>query len=84
MPTEPCRYADGGGLYLIVDPSGAKRWVLRTLVKGKRCDIGLGGLLRVSLAQARDEAARLRRIARNHGDPLAERRAARKKVLTFE
>lgn len=82
--TNPGRYADGSGLYLIVDPSGAKRWVLRTLVKGKRCDIGLGGLSLVSLAQARDEASTLRKIARNHGDPLAERRAARKKILTFE
>ncbi|MEJ0097701.1 MAG: Arm DNA-binding domain-containing protein [Bauldia sp.] len=27
---KPGRYADGNGLYLIVDPSGAKRWVLRT------------------------------------------------------
>ena len=82
--TNPGRYADGNGLYLVVDPSGAKRWVLRTLVKGKRSDIGLGGFSLVSLAQARDEAARLRKIARNHGDPLAERRAARKKILTFE
>jgi integrase len=81
---DPGRYADGNGLYLVVDPSGAKRWVLRTIVKGKRCDIGLGGFALVSLAQARDEAARLRKIARNHGDPLAERRAARKKILTFE
>ena len=30
---EPGRYADGGGLYLIVDPSGAKRWLLRTFLK---------------------------------------------------
>ncbi|MFL5156226.1 MAG: Arm DNA-binding domain-containing protein, partial [Microvirga sp.] len=25
--TEPGRHADGDGLYLIVDPSGAKRWM---------------------------------------------------------
>ncbi len=34
--SEPGRYADGNGLYLVVDPSGAKRWVLRTVVRGKR------------------------------------------------
>lgn len=81
---EPGRYADGNGLYLTVDPSGAKRWLLRTVVHGKRCDLGLGGLSLVSLAEAREEAARLRKIARNNGDPLAERRKERRVVPTFE
>ena len=49
----PGRYADGNGLYLVCDPSGAKRWVLRTVIKGKRCDLGLGGLSLVSLAGMR-------------------------------
>jgi len=39
---KPGRYADGNGLHLVVDPSGAKRWVLRTMVQGVRRDIGLG------------------------------------------
>ena len=30
------------GLYLVVDPSGARRWVLRVTVKRKRRDLGLG------------------------------------------
>lgn len=81
---KPGRYGDGNGLYLIVDPSGAKRWVLRTVVMGKRKDIGLGGLSLVSLAEAREEATRLRKIARQHGDPLAERRKARRVVPTFD
>src|SRR5512145_2191595 len=72
---QPGRYADGNGLYLVVDPSGAKRWMLRTVVKGRRCDIGLGGLQLVSLAEAREEAIKLRKLARAGGDPLAARRA---------
>ena len=40
---KPGRYTDGNGLHLVVDPSGAKRWVLRTMVQGVRRDIGLGG-----------------------------------------
>jgi hypothetical protein len=28
--SEAGRHADGNGLYLVVDPSGARRWVLRT------------------------------------------------------
>ncbi|MEE3101609.1 MAG: Arm DNA-binding domain-containing protein [Pseudomonadota bacterium] len=60
----PGRHADGNGLYLEVDASGARRWVLRTLVHGRRRDIGLGGAQVVGLAQARELAARLRRVAR--------------------
>ena len=82
--TAPGRYADGNGLYLVVDPSGAKRWLLRVVVNGKRTDIGLGGLKLVSQAEARQEASRLRKIARAGGDPLAERRAAKRVVPTFE
>jgi integrase len=77
------RYADGNGLYLFVEPSSAKRWILRTVISGKRCDIGLGSVQLVPLADAREEAARLRRIARAGGDPLAERRRERRPTLTF-
>ena len=81
---KPGRYADGNGLYLFVEPSGAKRWILRTVVGGRRRDIGLGSTQLVSLADARVEAARLRRMARTGGDPLAERRRERRPMLTFK
>jgi integrase len=80
---KPGRYADGNGLYLKVDPSGAKRWELRTVVRGKRCDIGLGGLRAVTLAEAREQARKYRAMARNDEDPLAEKRRTRKVVPTF-
>ena len=78
------RLADGGGLYLVVAPSGSKSWVLRTVVKGKRCDIGLGGVSLVSLKEAREQALQLRKVARAGGDPLIERRQDRRPVPTFE
>jgi hypothetical protein len=65
----PGRYADGNGLYLVVDDSGAKCWILRTVVTGKRRDIGLGSVRPVSLADARDEATRLRG---RHHDGVAQ------------
>jgi hypothetical protein len=80
---KPGRYADGNGLYLKVSASGAKRWALRT-VRGKRCDIGLGGLKLVSLAEAREEARKYRQIARNDGDPMAEKRRVREVAPTFK
>jgi len=73
----PGRYIDGNGLYLEVDPSGAKRWLLRVVIQGKRHDMGLGGLNLVSLKEAREEAIRLRKAARAGGDPLSERRRER-------
>ena len=79
---EPGRYADGNGLYLVVEATGAKRWMLRTMAKGRRRDIGLGGIQLVSLAEAREKASVLRRIARAGGDPIVEKRA-RTAVPTF-
>ncbi len=80
----PGRYADGSGLHLVIDKSGAKRWVLRTVVRGRRRDMGLGGVRTVSLAQARLTAQRYRAIARSGGDPLEERRREGKAIPTFE
>ena len=57
---KPGRHADGGGLYLMVRPSGSRTWVLRAQVDGKRRDFGLGSAVVVSLAKARADAAELR------------------------
>lgn len=81
--SKPGRYADGNGLYLVVDPSGAKRWMLRITIQGKRTDIGLGGTALVSLAEAREKAIEHRKVARAGGDPLAAKREARKVYPTF-
>jgi hypothetical protein len=80
----PGRYTDGNGLYLVVDRSGARRWLLRTVVLGRRRDIGLGSARLVPLADAREKAARMRRLARDGGDPIVERRRARMVVPTFK
>ncbi|WLC16274.1 tyrosine-type recombinase/integrase [Bradyrhizobium diazoefficiens] len=81
--SQPGRYADGNGLYLVVDESGAKRWVLRTVVHGKRRDMGLGSLRLVSLAEARGKAIEYRKLAREGGDPIAAKRSAQATVPTF-
>ncbi len=63
------RYGDGSGLYLVVSKSAAKSWILRTVIKGERTDLGLGGLSYTSLQDARRKAQELRAVARNGGDP---------------
>ncbi|MEM9148568.1 MAG: Arm DNA-binding domain-containing protein [Pseudomonadota bacterium] len=37
----PGKHADGGGLYLQVDDSGARRWVFRTTHHGRRREFAL-------------------------------------------
>ncbi len=104
------RHADGGGLYLLVKPDtktgrpGAKSWVLRVQVDGRRRDIGLGAVelsplallsavgkdipleekARLTLAEARELATRLRNAAKAGRDPAAERRKDRKPPPTFK
>lgn len=80
---KPGRYADGNCLYLVVDPSGAKRWLLRTNVQGVRRDISLGSVRLVSLKEARETAVEYRKIARRGGDPVALRKKAQRVIPTF-
>jgi hypothetical protein len=78
--TKPGRYADGHGLYLFVEPSGAKRWVQRLVIQGRRSDLGLGPVSLVTLAEARVLAEANRRLARAGGDPLHVKRETREAV----
>lgn len=83
------RHGDGGGLYLVVDPSGARRWIVRVVVKGQRnangaplrTDFGLGGADIVTLNQARDRALEYRRMAKQGLNP---RFNATRAIPTFE
>lgn len=101
-------FHDGDGLFLSCAPTGARTWVLRIQVDGKRRDIGLGSvdvegagrnafaaddrrldetplMLRKSLtlAEAREKASALRKLAKAGADPIAERDRLRTKIPTF-
>lgn len=70
----PGRYPDGNALYLQVTESGARSWVQRLMIGGKRVDLGLGSASLVSLKEARELAYQFRRVARDGGDPRELRR----------
>ena len=76
------KYNDGQGLFLKVDPSGAKRWVQRIVIRGKRTELGIGSASLTTLAEAREIATANRKLARQGGDPLQAKREALA-VLTF-
>ena len=78
----PGRYCDGQGLYLYVQTSGARSWVQRLVIHGRRRDLGLGSVALIPLAEAREKARANRKLAREGGDPLAEKRRA-EKMPTF-
>jgi len=75
----PGHYAAGGvaGLALQIAEGGAKSWVLRFSIAGKRRDMGLGGYPDVELAQAREKAREARQLVERGIDPIAQRREAR-------
>ena len=70
----PGRHADGNGLYLFVQPTGTRSWIQRLVIRGRRRELGLGSLALVPLAEAREKALANRKLAREGGDPLAEKR----------
>lgn len=94
----PGRHSDGGGLYLLVKPSGTKSWVLRVQHNGRRHDFGLGtaitGIIDVdlpvqkrsslTLAQAREKARIARELVKAGIDPRAYWRGREEKVPSFE
>jgi integrase len=80
---KPGFHGDGKGLYLKVKPSGAASWVLRVQHMGKREDIGLGSADLVTLAEAREKAAELRKLARSGKDARAERDRGKVVIPTF-
>jgi integrase len=79
---EPGFHAVGGvpGLHLHVNEGDGRSWILRTVVIGKRRDIGLGGFPDVSLAAARDAARTMREKIRSGIDPVEERAEERKRL----
>ncbi|MFG1350130.1 tyrosine-type recombinase/integrase [Xanthobacter autotrophicus] len=73
---EPGRYADGGGLYLQVGPTGTKAWLFMFRRDGKRREMGLGSARDVGLAEARQKAEDARRLTAERQDPLESRKAS--------
>src|SRR4051794_11127017 len=79
---KPGRYGDGNGLYLLVRNPEARFWVFRYTMPGQKLrEMGLGRADAdgskggITLANARDRAAELRRLVKAGSDPLDHRDA---------
>ena len=75
---KPGKYHDGSGtgLYLRVERNGAKFWVQRIMVNGKRRELGLGSPPVMSLSHVRETALENKRMVRAGINPLHARREA--------
>jgi len=89
--SKPGYLSDGLGLYLQVTGRGTKSWAFRYERQGKRRELGLGPCHTISLADARQKAADLRRHLIDGKDPYTAKRGAEladklvaAKALTFD
>jgi integrase len=68
---------DGGGLFLQVGETGSKSWIFEFRFAGRRREMGLGSLERVSLAAARAARDECNQLLRSHTDPIERRKQER-------
>lgn len=73
----PYKLSDGQGMYLLVQPHGARLWRLKYRHDGKERLYAMGAYPEISLADARAERDRARAWLREGKDPTIERRTAK-------
>lgn len=74
---KPYKVADGGGLYLLVKPNGARLWRLKYRFAGVERLLALGVYPEVSLRRAREKRDEARRSIDKNIDPNVARQAKR-------
>lgn len=68
------KLADSGGLYLLVQPNGAKYWRLKYRIASKEKVLALGVYPEVKLAEARAKRDEAKKLISSGIDPIAARR----------
>lgn len=70
---KPFKMADGGGLFLLVQPSGSRLWRYRYWLDGKEQVFAIGAYPELSLSAARAAAEEARALAREGKSPTQAR-----------
>ncbi|MGN2243413.1 tyrosine-type recombinase/integrase [Frateuria sp. GZRR33] len=75
--TKPRKMADGGGLYLLLNPNGSRWWRLDYRFTGKRKTLSMGTYPDTGLKDARERRDAARKLLANGVDPGEHRKAER-------
>ena len=70
----PYKMADGGGMYVLVRPDGARYWRMDYRWEGKRRTLALGVYPSVSLSNAREKRDQAKKLLAAHTDPATQRK----------
>ena len=85
---KPVTLFDGGGLFLMVTPTGGKLWRFKYRFEGKAKLLALGSYPEISLLNVRQRRDEARRLLAQGIDPSADRKAQKQAILqeieTFE
>lgn len=68
---------DGGGLYLLITPSGGKLWRFKYRFEGKENTLSFGSYPETTLAEARTKREEARKLLANGVDPSKHRQATK-------
>ena len=79
--TKPMKLTDGGGLYLLVKPSGAKLWRLKFRLGGKEGLYAVGTFPAMGLAEARRERDDARTLVDKGINPAQQRKDERNQQI---
>jgi len=78
--TKPHKMADGGGLFLLVQPNGSKWWRYKYRFAGKEKLLSLGVYPDVSLKIAREDHGDARKLLANGSDPGAMKQTQKRQA----
>src|SRR5690348_10786741 len=74
---KPEKLAEGGGLYLLLNPNGSRWWRFDYRYGGKRKTLSMGTYPDTGLADARERLAEARKLLAADVDPGEARKAAK-------
>lgn len=79
--TRPYKLSDGDGLYILVQPSGSKLWRMKYYFAGKENVLCIGKYPLVSLAEARDQRYKTKKLLLENIDPNGQKREEKAAAL---
>jgi integrase len=80
LQMRPYKLSDGDGMYLLVQPNGARYWRMKFRFAGKEKLFAIGVYPEVSLKEARTKCDEARRMLRGGLDPSAAKQAGKRQA----